>query len=399
MKLDVDGDPTEIADALRRWKFGSKEGGGRGGGGGTTTTTGTDDGDDRHLVVHTAGPFQGRRSPNLLSSCIDMSIPYVDVCDEWELAESSKLEYHARAMEANVPCVVSAGIWPGVSALMAAEGVSRLDGMMHGGDGRGDGGGGAEVESVDYSFFTAGTGNAGPTIVSATFLLLATEALTYLDGKRVDVEPWTGRKDVDFGGNVGSRPVWLLDNPDVPTTALYLDGTGGGGGGRRRRVRNCSSRFGTAPLFWNFLFGAMKALPRSLLYDRDAMQCFSLFSGPIIRLVDKLVGSTNAMRVDIVARTRTGGEEGGGRRGGMTLRMAHPDLESCVGLATAAFVLEVLGAGVVEDDGAEGGRNDYDDDDDRRAGRVVPGRVGEVGEDEYIEDAFVYELGESFQLM
>ena len=39
----------------------------------------------------------------------------------------------------------------------------------------------------------------------------------------------------------------------------------------------------------------------------------------------------------------------------MTLRMAHPDLESCVGLATAAFALEVLGAGVVEDDGAEGG--------------------------------------------
>ena len=145
-----------------------------------------------------------------------MSIPYVDVCDEWELAEMSKTIYHARAMEANVPCVVSCGIWPGVSALMAAEGVSRLDEMMYGRDGDGDGdGGGVEVESVDYSFFTAGTGNAGPTIVSATFLLLATEALTYLDGKRVDVEPWTGKKDVDFGGNVGSRPVWLLDNPDV----------------------------------------------------------------------------------------------------------------------------------------------------------------------------------------
>ena len=113
-------------------------------------------------------------------------------------------------MEANVPCVVSCGIWPGVSALMAAEGVSRLDEMMYGGDG-----GGVKVKSVDYSFFTAGTGNAGPTIVSATFLLLATEALTYLDGERVDVEPWTGKKDVDFGGNVGSRPVWLLDNPDV----------------------------------------------------------------------------------------------------------------------------------------------------------------------------------------
>ena len=45
------------------------------------------------------------------------------------------------------------------------------------------------------------------------------------------------------------------------------------------------------------------------------MQGFSLFSEPIIRLVDKLVGSTNAMRVDIVARTR-GEEEEGGTEGG-----------------------------------------------------------------------------------
>ncbi len=58
-----------------------------------------------------------------------------------------------------------------------------------------------------------------------------------------------------------------------------------------------------------------------------------------------------------------------------------------MGLATAAFALEVLGAGIVEDNGAEGGGDDdKKDDDDRRAGRVVPGRVGEAGEDEYIED-------------
>ena len=53
---------------------------------------------------------------------------------------------------------------------------------------------------------------------------------------------------------------------------------------------------------------------------------------PIIRTVDALVGATNAMRVDAFAED--------GRR--VTLRVAHPDLEDCVGQATAAFGLELL---------------------------------------------------------
>jgi saccharopine dehydrogenase-like NADP-dependent oxidoreductase len=378
--LDVDGDASALADALRRWKDAP-----------TATATDDDEEDGARLVVHTAGPFQGRRVPTLLSSCIDLGIPYVDVCDEWELAETSRVELHARAKDAGVPCIVSCGIWPGVSALMAAEGVSRLVEKLGGG-----GGGVVDddvvVESVDYSFFTAGTGNAGPTIVSATFLLLATEAITYLDGRRADVEPWTRRRDVDFGGGVGVRPVWLLDNPDVPTTALYLDVGMGKKEGGVAAVRSCSSRFGTAPLFWNYLFGAMKALPRSLLYDRDAMQGFSLFSEPIIRLVDMLVGSTNAMRVDITARTKGGGGEG--RREQMTLRMAHPDLESCVGLATAAFALEVADSvGIVDEDGGEGGAT-------IEPGVWFPVELGKRARTNILrvakEDAFVYELGESF---
>jgi hypothetical protein len=65
------------------------------------------------------------------------------------------------------------------------------------------------------------------------------------------------------------------------------------------------------------------------------MQAFALFSEPIIRFVDKLVGATNAMRVDVTANI-------GGEKKKVTLRIAHPDLEQCVGLATAAFALEVV---------------------------------------------------------
>lgn len=203
-----------------------------------------------------------------------------------------------------MPAVVSAGIWPGVSALMAAEAVQLL---------------GGDADVVDFSFYTAGTGNAGPTIVSATFLLLAAQALTFKEGAADPQEPWTSPRSIDFGEGVGMKPVWLLDNPDVPTCHAALG------------VRSLSSRFGTAPLFWNYLFGAMKAVPKSLLQNQDAMQAFALFSEPIIRFVDRLVGATNAMRVDA---------KGGGKQ--VTLRIAHPDLEQCVGLATAAFALELV---------------------------------------------------------
>ena len=265
------------------------------------------------LVVHTAGPFQGRTDPTLLRCCVKHSIPYVDVCDEYELAAKSKELFDSQAKEAGVTAVVSSGIWPGVSALMAANAVEKMDEQaQHPGE---------KADAIDFSFFTAGTGNAGPTIVSATFLLLATPVLTFRNGKETELEPWTDSRTIDFGTAVGNKPIWLLDNPDVPTTALSL------------KVPNVSSRFGTDPLPWNYLFGAMKAIPRNILYDRNLMQKFALFSEPIIRLVDKLVGATNAMRVDVTSKDGTAK---------VTCQIVHDDLEMCVGLATAAFAIEVL---------------------------------------------------------
>lgn len=125
LSLDVDGDASLLRRKLENWK--SQE----------------------CLVVHTAGPFQGRRDPILLETCIDLGIPYVDVCDEWDLAEVSKEKLHQKAVEKSVCAVVSCGIWPGVSALMAKRGVDLL--TCDNKD--------MEVESIDYSFFTAGTGS------------------------------------------------------------------------------------------------------------------------------------------------------------------------------------------------------------------------------------------------
>jgi hypothetical protein len=257
------------------------------------------------LVVHTAGPFQGRSQPKLLEACIAAGVAYCDVCDEWPLSQQAK-QLSAAAAAAGIPAVVSSGIWPGTSALMAAEAVDRLGGL-------------GACDELELSFFTAGTGGAGPTIVSATFLLLASDALTLSGGEISGKPAWSGRRIVDFGGFVGRRACFLLDNPDVPSTAAAL------------QIANCASRFGTAPALWNLLFALMQKLPKPLLRNRQAMHAFSLFSMPVIRAVDAAVGSTNAMRIDAH-----------GAAGSLSLRCVHQSLEDCVGQATAAFALEML---------------------------------------------------------
>ena len=171
----------------------------------------------RSLVVHTAGPFQQRTDPTLLKACIDAGVPYCDVCDELELSRAAK------KLTSDVPAVISCGIWPGASALLAARAAERL---------------GKPLDDLEFSFFTSGTGGAGPTIVSATFLLLCTPAAVYADGALVRREPWTEKRTADFGPGVGARDVYLLDNPDVPTCAEALG------------ARSASSSFGTAPAFW-----------------------------------------------------------------------------------------------------------------------------------------------------
>ena len=149
--------------------------------------------------------------------------------------------------------------------------------------------------------------------------MLAEEALTVSGGELSGQPAWSGRRSVDFGSGVGRRACFLLDNPDVPSTAAAL------------QIANCASRFGTAPALWNLLFAVMQKLPKPLLRNRQAMHAFSLVSMPVIRAVDAAVGSTNAMRIDAH-----------GGSGSLSLRCVHPSLEDCVGQATASFALEVL---------------------------------------------------------
>ena len=273
------------------------------------------------LVVHTAGPFQGKvNSPNgVLEASLKASIPYMDVCDDYCTATAARTQFADKAAQTKTPCIVSTGCWPGVSSLMAKQMVA------------------ATLQSypnlkpsdlkVDFSFFTAGSGGAGVTLLVATFLILAEKALTVVRGRRRSVDAMKDYSTVNFGTIVGDREVAHLN---LLETASVHDVLG---------VGSTQSLFGTAPNFWNALLGVMAKLPPDLLANEDIMRKLSLFSIPIVRVVDFFAGATNAMRCDVTCPTAEPELRA-------TAIYAHENLEPCVGECVVAFACAVLSGAV-----------------------------------------------------
>jgi saccharopine dehydrogenase-like NADP-dependent oxidoreductase len=276
----------------------------------------TPNGEPYDLVIHTAGPFQGKvGTPNgVLEASIDAAIPYIDVCDDYCTATSAKKRFGAAAGNKNVPCIVSTGCWPGVSSLMAKQLVAatlqsypKLKPMDL---------------SVDFSFFTAGSGGAGVTLLVATFLILAEKALTVVNGRRQAVNAMANYSTVNFGERVGDRDVAHLN---LLETASIHDILG---------VGSTKCLFGTAPSFWNALLGFMAKLPPTILANEDIMRKLSVFSIPIVRVVDYFAGATNAMRCDVTCAAEPAIQA--------TAIYAHENLEPCVGECVAAFCCAIL---------------------------------------------------------
>lgn len=268
------------------------------------------------LVVHTAGPFQGKVStPNgVIDACISNEVPYVDVCDDYCTASAAKSRYMEKARDNKVPCIISTGCWPGVSSLMAKQLVRKVlttNTSLK-----------PQDLSVEFSFFTAGSGGAGATLLVATFLILAEEALTIVNGRRRPIKAMRDYKNVYFGDVVGEKAVAPLN---LLETASIHDVLG---------VGNVKALFGTQPGFWNTLLGLMAQLPPSLLSNEDIMTKLAIFSLPIVRVVDFFAGATNAMRCDVTSKEVPGLQ--------VTAIYGHENLEPCVGECVVAFCCSVM---------------------------------------------------------
>uniref|UniRef100_A0A161ZKT9 Saccharopine dehydrogenase NADP binding domain-containing protein n=1 Tax=Daucus carota subsp. sativus TaxID=79200 RepID=A0A161ZKT9_DAUCS len=227
---------------------------------------------DVDLVVHTAGPFQQAEKCSVLEAAIRTQYHYVTV--------------------------------------MAAELVRAARSENKG-----------EPQRLRFYYYTAGSGGAGPTILATSFLLLGEEVVAYNKGKRIELKPYTGKLNIDFGKGIGKKDVYLLNLPEVKSTHEILG------------VPTVSARFGTAPFFWNWGMVAMtKLFPMEFLRDRNKVQQLVKLFDPSVRVVDGISGERVSMRVDL--------ECSDGRH---TLGLySHKKLSVSVGVSTAAFALAIL---------------------------------------------------------
>ncbi|MEW5300170.1 MAG: hypothetical protein WDW36_003119 [Sanguina aurantia] len=339
------------------------------------------------LVIHTAGPFQRTENHSVIEAAIAARVPYIDVCDDtpllgtlhtlhdsladtevthigfsivgrpsdhsstvldqmpigsrkqlcscilWrpmggsksvlQVSRRSKNLYSAACVAAGIPAIISAGIYPGTSNVMAAHILSLArkeydEDMNYQTPPEGEG---VEPSKLMYSYYTAGSGGAGPTILATTFLLAGEEAIVYREGKKYTYPPLSNRREVDFGPGVGRKGVYLYNLPEVESAHKYL------------RVPGVSTRFGTDPFVWNWLMWLMaRLIPRFLLNDVKFAQSMAKLSDPLVRTVDKLVGEAVAMRIEI---DFSKGKNSAGL-------FVHKKLSESMGYSVAAFADSIL---------------------------------------------------------
>ncbi|CAO2153358.1 unnamed protein product [Urochloa humidicola] len=225
------------------------------------------------LVVHTAGPFQRAEECTVLQAAISTKTAYVDVCDDMDYSWRAK-GFHEEAKSAGVPAITTAGIYPGVSNVMAAELVNAA---------RSENGG--EPERLRFFYYTAGSGGAGPTVLTTSFLLLGEDVIAYNKGEEIKLKPYSGAMNIDFGKGVRKKNVYLLNLPEVKSAFKILG------------VPTVSARFGTAPFFWNWGMQAFaNFLPGDFLRDKNKVQKLVKSVDPLVRAIDGIAGERVSMR-------------------------------------------------------------------------------------------------------
>nr|CAB3490870.1 unnamed protein product [Digitaria exilis] len=248
---------------------------------------------------------------------------YIDVCDDTDYSWRAK-GFHEQAKAAGVPAITTAGIYPGVSNVMAAE-------LVHAA--RSENG---EPERLRLEFltslltrshlvffyYTAGTGGAGPTILATSFLLLGEDVIAYNKGEEIKLKPYSGALGIDFGKGVRKKNVYLLNLPEVKSAFKIL--------GVPLLVPSL------VPLLFSGIGECRLSQTFYLLYeflrDRNKVQKLVESVDPLVRAIDGIAGERVSIRVDL--------ECSNGRN---TIGLfTHRKQSVSVGFATAAFALAVL---------------------------------------------------------
>jgi len=255
------------------------------------------------LVINTAGPFQ-MAEPRVLDASIEAGVHYADVCDDIGFSKRAK-QLHARALEKGVAAITTGGVFPGLSNVMAGEMIER----------------GSGAKQVDFRYHVAGTGGAGPTVMSTTFLICSEPAIEFVNGKAVPRRAFSGRKMGEFLAPLGQKACYFFELPEA--TSIF----------ETYQVPNVAARFGTSPDFWNLATSATALLaPRGFLRDTAKVAGYVKLITPMLKKIDEIVGADLAMQITVV------GNDGKTR----SMNYRHPDTVIATGLGVAMQALEIL---------------------------------------------------------
>lgn len=172
---------------------------------------------DADVVVNCVGPYY-RYGINTIKAAIEMGAKYADICDEYVAAkEIVKLDGEAKRAKATI--LTSLGSSPGLSNIQVQYSARRMD----------------SVSDVRIAWTSSQSDPFGPSVMKHC-LHCYNAPHQFLDGKLVQVPPFSGRQTVEFPPPVGKVDVVYFDHPEVLTIPLYVKG-----------VRNVTVRGGIFP--------------------------------------------------------------------------------------------------------------------------------------------------------
>lgn len=230
---------------------------------------------DCDLVIHTAGPFSYRDN-QVLETCLDLGVNYVDVADHPPYVERA-LALKEQATAAGVTCIVSTGVFPGISNSMARQGIEALE----------------QPEAIHLSYVVAGSGGAGMTVMRTTFLELQHPISAWIDGQWQAIVPYSQRQRVTFPSPYGDCAVYWYNTIEAMTLP------------RSFPVQTVTTKFGSLPDIYNYLTWLMAhALPKQWLRQPQSIESLAQVSYRMTQISDRCSGIGIAMRVDVQGQQR-----------------------------------------------------------------------------------------------
>ena len=221
------------------------------------------------LVIHCAGPFH-YRDGSVLKSCIEAGVNYVDVSDHRSFHFQAE-PYHEQAQKSGVTAILHTGVFPGISNLMARQGVESLD----------------RADSIHLYYLVAGSGGAGLTVMRTTFLGIQAPFSAWIKGKWQKISPYSERETIHFP-HYGEGGVYWFDVAETYTLAHHFP------------VQTVVTKFGSLPDFYNHLtWITAHRVPTSVLETPFSLESLSRLSFAMAKLTDLWTGVGIAVCADV----------------------------------------------------------------------------------------------------